>query len=62
MPFSDGPSRSRQDLHVPGDKLDDLITKAVELADAARRAFWLWGGRRSQYLHEEGIDMLVDGP
>lgn len=31
-----------------GDKLDDLIAKAVELADAARKeAFWRWRRRRS---------------
>ena len=36
---------------VQGDKLDDLITKAVELADAARKgAFWLWRRRRSPHL------------
>ena len=31
-----------------GDKLDDLIAKAVELADAARKgASWPWRRRRS---------------
>ncbi len=31
-----------------GDKLEDLITKAVELADASRKgAFWRWKRRKS---------------
>ena len=45
-----------------GDKLDDLIAKAVELADAApKRAFWPWRRRRSPTTFmKKGIDMLVD--
>ena len=39
-----------------GDKLDDLIAKAVELADAARKGLPGpgGGGRSPWHLHEEG--------
>ena len=46
-----------------GDKLDDLITKAVELADAARKGGFLAleAAEIPNTFMKKGIDMLVDG-
>ena len=45
-----------------GTKLDDLITKAVELADAARKGFLaLEAAEIPNTFMKKGIDMLVDG-
>ncbi len=46
-----------------GDKLDDLIAKAVELADAARKGGFLAleAAEIPNTFMKKGIDMLVDG-
>ena len=46
-----------------GDKLDDLIAKAVELADAARKGGFLAleAAEIPNAFMKKGIDMLVDG-
>ncbi len=46
-----------------GDKLEDLITKAVELADAARKGGFLAleAAEIPNAFMKKGIDMLVDG-
>lgn len=46
-----------------GDKLEDLITKAVELADAARKGGFLAleAAEIPNPFMKKGIDMLVDG-